>query len=1197
MTSRFITKALCFALFLSLNFQITAQKNISPNPNATKIAVDYVIKQQSAWDLTVQDVQTLVVQDAYPSLDNGVMHVYLIQQHKGIELYNAISTVNVMPNGEVLYAGNRFMRDLAGSVNTTEPTITPEKAIEAACKELDININNNFRVLAKKSAIEFLFDKGTTVLSDINVKLRYQKINDKTTRLVWDLNLDQPDGQSHWSVRVDALTGKIIDKGSWTHHCVFEKDPYHRHTDNCSTDTPLSIFKQNTPTVKPIIEENAVGDGSYRVFALPIESPTHGNRTLEVSPADAVASPYGWHDVNGAVGGEYKITRGNNVWAYLDTNGDNVTDATEPNGGTDYIFDNPFLPAGEPDTNKLAAQTQLFYVNNKMHDIFFRYGFDEVSGNFQQRNYTGETGGADYVKAEAQDAFKAASPSINNANFSTPPDGSSGRMQMFVWSRVSEKLLKITAPTNVVNEFEVGTANFGAALTTTPVMGDVVLVNDGTTSASLGCKALVNTNLTGKIALIDRGTCDFSLKVYNAQLKGAIACIICNFEDALINMGGGQNAAQVTIPSVFVKNRDCLLFRNAVGLKASLAKPTVSVGPDYLDGDFDNGIMAHEYGHGISTRLTGGKANSGCLGGGESGSAGEAWSDFLALAVTAKAGDVGTMRRGMGTYVYRQPNDGQGIRTYPYSTDMKISPVSYDELILAEGFGPGPAEYKSAEVLTNTLWDMYWAFVGVYGWDANIMNINSGNGKAIKIVIEGMKIQPCSPGFLDIRDAILAADRVVNNGVNQCLIWDVFSKRGMGMNAIQGKSDNRIDNSEGFEPLASCIKQLKITKKATDLIKAGDAITYTITVTNHKGTLATGVVVNDDLPVGTTYLAGSASRTVTVTNGILTWTIGDVKIDSSISMTYRVTSNVANKSIAQFTDDMETGEGKWEVDQLKLNGDAYWQILDIYSRSGKKSFSVGYPNQGETDQLLTLKNGLTIAGKQPVLRFFHRYQTEPAYDAGIVQVTTNNGTSWEDVGEKAFRTPYRGKSNYTLFTVPNQRSFWGRQDTFLGTYIDLKDYIGKNVKFRFRFATDSTETGLGWFIDDVAVMDAYNYTSRARVTSTQKDTAFAEPLGRGTIVDASGTTPTKEISSDLKIKVFPNPTDELLNINITGAETAKADVQIISADGRIMWQTKTDIWGLKENIIPVYTANYPAGIYIVKISTDKNVVVEKIVKK
>lgn len=45
----------------------------------------------------------------------------------------------------------------------------------------------------------------------------------------------------------------------------------------------------------------------------------------------------------------------------------------------------------------------------------------------------------------------------------------------------------------------------------------------------------------------------------------------------------------------------------------------------YRDGDMEAGIVIHELCHGLSTRLTGGPANSGCLGWGESGGMGEGW--------------------------------------------------------------------------------------------------------------------------------------------------------------------------------------------------------------------------------------------------------------------------------------------------------------------------------------------------------------------------------------------------------------------------------------------------------------------------------------------------------------------------------------------------------------------------------------------
>jgi len=61
----------------------------------------------------------------------------------------------------------------------------------------------------------------------------------------------------------------------------------------------------------------------------------------------------------------------------------------------------------------------------------------------------------------------------------------------------------------------------------------------------------------------------------------------------------------------------------------------------YRDGDFDASIVIHELSHGLSTRLTGGPANSGCLGWGESGGMGEGWGGMsLSVAILPHIGQL-----------------------------------------------------------------------------------------------------------------------------------------------------------------------------------------------------------------------------------------------------------------------------------------------------------------------------------------------------------------------------------------------------------------------------------------------------------------------------------------------------------------------------------------------------------------------------
>ena len=75
-----------------------------------------------------------------------------------------------------------------------------------------------------------------------------------------------------------------------------------------------------------------------------------------------------------------------------------------------------------------SAITNLFYWNNLLHDIHYRYGFDEASGNFQENNYGKGGLGGDPVIADAQDGSD-----FDNATFATLADGIAPRMQLFLW--------------------------------------------------------------------------------------------------------------------------------------------------------------------------------------------------------------------------------------------------------------------------------------------------------------------------------------------------------------------------------------------------------------------------------------------------------------------------------------------------------------------------------------------------------------------------------------------------------------------------------------------------------------------------------------------------------------------------------------------------------------------------------------------
>lgn len=309
------------------------------------------------------------------------------------------------------------------------------------------------------------------------------------------------------------------------------------------------------------------------------------------------------------------------------------------------------------------------------------------------------------------------------------------------------------------------------------------------------CDPIIN-NINNKIALITAGNCEPSFKIYQAQLAGASAAILCNttnnYPDTIPT---GTYGRLIKIPSISITKKDCDSIKTALPSQGIFRNDL----PQLMNGEMDAGLLTHEYGHGISLRLTGGGSIS-CLTNAEQ--AGEGWSDFFGLMMTAKISDNAYLNRGIGTFVSGTQIIEQGLRPYPYHVDTLVNPARYSYLknlpLISQPHGIG-------YVWCSMLWDLNWALINQFGFETNIYNNNSprGNVIALKLVLQGLKLQVCNPGFVDARNAILRADTVLYNGVHSCLIWNIFARRGLGFSANQGSAYRRDDGTEAFDlPLA-----------------------------------------------------------------------------------------------------------------------------------------------------------------------------------------------------------------------------------------------------------------------------------------------------------------------------------------------------------------------------------------------------------
>ncbi|KAJ8330263.1 hypothetical protein O5D80_001826 [Batrachochytrium dendrobatidis] len=205
------------------------------------------------------------------------------------------------------------------------------------------------------------------------------------------------------------------------------------------------------------------------------------------------------------------------------------------------------------------------------------------------------------------------------------------------------------------------------------------------------------------------------------------------------------------------------------------AKPNRSPG-------LDNQVPLHEYGHGISTRLTGGPAAVGCLLKGQADGMGEGWSDIFAMIVTAKKTHKATTPISFAAYSENSPS---GFRSHPYTTDMKVNPLTYADIKEREEV------HDMGEVWASILWEVYWNLVTKNGFSTNLYDAKGKAGNIITMqnMIGGLMLQPCKPTFLSARDAFIASDVARYKGANKCEIWKGFAKRGLGAKAASGKED------------------------------------------------------------------------------------------------------------------------------------------------------------------------------------------------------------------------------------------------------------------------------------------------------------------------------------------------------------------------------------------------------------------------
>ena len=382
----------------------------APTAEAARTVPAFVTEHRKLFGHGPELLDTATKTREFTTAHSGVHTTVWEQQLDGIPVFESVFIAHVTARGELVNVASCFLPDLAQAADAgharrkelqRKPKVSARaalaKAIESIGEEapaetitmLDADLN------APHQPHRF---KAGKLPGEARASLVWLPMERSRMRLGWAVDVTRRERKESFRVVVDAETGEALVQRCLTFD--LSDATYHVYTGD--SPTPFSpSFSTPTTSQPPLVPRSLVTWAAL----------------------DTNASPIGW------IGDGDNETRGNNVDAHLDRNGDDVADLPRPHGSPFRVFDCPLDLTQSPSAYGDASVVQLFYWCNWMHDQLYNLGFTEAAGNFQKDNFGRGGTGNDALQADAQDGS-----GYNNANFTFQPDGTSPRIQMYIFN-------------------------------------------------------------------------------------------------------------------------------------------------------------------------------------------------------------------------------------------------------------------------------------------------------------------------------------------------------------------------------------------------------------------------------------------------------------------------------------------------------------------------------------------------------------------------------------------------------------------------------------------------------------------------------------------------------------------------------------------------------------------------------------------
>jgi hypothetical protein len=981
-------------------------------------------------------------------------------------------------------------------------------AARAGYQELNVAEVSDFHVQAARAKRELLFrDGGATPIWSVEVIADRAGFDDKPEFSATRYLISDGDGSVVRKVNLVANDAFV----------------YRAFAETTGNRTPLDGALQSfTPHPTGVPDGSVPGPGPYNLVVM--------------DSFNSARDP--WLASNATT------TTGNNVDAFADIAppsgfgpGD-IRPEVKSGRVLNYTYDLNAEPLANVNQSKAAA-VNVFFVTNWLHDWYYDSGFTEAAGNAQTNNLGRGGAGGDPLIARAQSG--ALSGSRDNANMATPDDGLSPIMNMFLWS--GALITNLTTPTAAPQ-----TAQFVLGPTSFDLTGTAVLATNTAGGAHTACTPI--NSVAGKIAVFEfTGACGSVTAVNNAKAAGAIGVIgIVAIPGAGLGTLNGSSTAN--LPGLVIAFEDGTALETQLPAVVTLHRETTTE----HDGDLDNAIVSHEWGHYLHHRLASCEVF-------QCGAMSEGWGDFNALMLMSRDGDNRDGTFGAGLYALTAGAIQQsgfvadpgffGIRRFAYSSNRAKNALSFrhisDEFALPDttpiNLGPvgnGNSEVHNAgEVWATMMYEAYNVLLDAHPFA-------EAHRRMTDYVVAGLLLTPPDATYTEARDAILAGAGALDTD-DMILMAAAFAGRGAGTCAASppGQSfflDGVVESGTIAARIATSPVSVSDDSASCDhdgYLDPGETGTLRVTLANSgvigaEGTVVTattttpGITLGKPVVVGTVAALSQVDVAIPVKMALTAPTNVDlainVKVDSDagcgtahIAIPFRQKMGVDEAAAVATSDGLETKLFAWTT--TGPGGSSIWGRATEVS-GNHTLFGLDAPFIADTQAV----SPVFSVGMAPFVVTFKTAFDEEAdvfgdfFDGGAVELSNDGGATWRDVTAFGANPGYtgtlslgggnalEGRSAY----VGRSAGFPARQTVTLnfGT-----QFAGQLVQLRFRAGSDvCCSTASGWTIDDISV---------SGLTNTPFPGYVAEPTR------CTAPTPSSFASTDGVVAVHPMPRHSL----------------------------------------------------------------------